>query len=227
MQKAVLPGTNFEYYTHGTSPRLLIHAGTHGDEYESIDLVTECIKKFESQLPPFIYVPHVSPSAVKQKTRLNGDGQDSNRIYHMNNSLDQEVIWNQQIMMMGEFDLAVSFHEDPVYEEYYIYDESNRDEESALILKHNQFLAQNNIKLLTGLDDMYDPYLGSHFINGYKKFIFDNSKDEGEVLNWGMKKGIIKHALIPEIPGLCNITEKLFIINSFFEMVLVKYFTSR
>lgn len=225
MQKRVLPSTNFKYFTNGVSPRLLIHAGTHGDEYESINIVTSSIKKFESLLPSFIYVPHVSPSAVKQKTRHNGNGKDSNRIYVKEDSLEDEVIWNQQIMMIGEFDLAVSFHEDPIYKEYYIYDEGKDDEKSHLIFEHNNFLSQNGIKLLTGIDDIYDPHLGTYFTNGYKKFTFKEGQYGGDVLNWGMNKGRIKHALIPEIPGLSNQIEKSFIINSFFEQVIVKYFS--
>lgn len=224
MRKHTLIGTNFEYFVHGANPCLLLHAGTHGDEHEVIDIVTNAIKKFESRLPDFIYVPHVSPSAVLHKTRHNGHGLDSNRIY-LDGSDIHEVIWNQEVMMMSSFDLAVSFHEDPEYSTYYIYDEGGIVDKSELIHHHNAYLLKNSISLLTGPDDIHDKSINqAHFVDGYKKFEFKEGIYMGDVLNWGMNKGIIKHALIPETPGCLSISEKTLIIDSFFEMVILKYF---
>lgn len=224
MQKHNLTGTNFEYFVHGNKPCLLLHAGTHGDEHEVIDLVTSAIKKYESRLPDFIYVPHVSPSAVAQKTRYNGHGLDSNRIY-LDGSDVHEVLWNQEVMMMSTFDLAVSFHEDPEYSTYYIYDEGWEVDRSDLIHHHNAYLLKNDITLLTGPDDIHDTSINqAHFIDGYKKFEFKEGIYQGDVLNWGMNKGIIKNALIPETPGCLSIPLKKLIIESFFEMVILKYF---
>lgn len=225
MHCRILPHSSLEYFIKGHHPRLLLHAGTHGDEHEVIDIVTANITKYEDLLPDFIYVPHVSPSAVSQKTRHNHKGLDTNRIFH-DATEEDEIHWNQAIMIMGHYDLAVSFHEDPQYKTYYIYDEGEDEGRADLILAHNEHLASTGIELLNGLDDATDPALGSYFANGYKKFHFNQGKYSGDVLNWGMNKGLIKHSLIPETPGLCTLAEKKLIIDSFFEMVILKYFDS-
>ena len=100
------------YYQTGENPRLLIHTGTHGDEYEVIDLVMEAVKKYEDYLPSFVFVPVVSPSAVAKRTRNNGRGIDMNREFY-SDSDDKEVVANIEILENKEFDLFVSFHEDP------------------------------------------------------------------------------------------------------------------
>lgn len=226
MQKNILPNSNFEFFTKGDRPILLLHAGTHGDEHEVIDIVTKTILKYESQLPSFIYVPHVSPSAVSQKTRHNSAGFDSNRIF-LDDTDEAEIKWNQEVMRMSIFDLAVSFHEDPEYKTYYIYDDGVDHSKSDLILAHNDYLTKNGIDLLNGPDDIHDASVTPEiFTNGYKKFDFVAGDDTGEILSWGMNKGIIKHALIPETPGNIDMAAKELIIDGFFSMVLVKYFES-
>ena len=48
---------SFEYFIKGKNPKLLIHSGTHGDEFEVIDIVKKCVLKYEDKLPDFVFVP--------------------------------------------------------------------------------------------------------------------------------------------------------------------------
>lgn len=216
----------FEYFTKGSKPRLLLHAGTHGDEYESIDYVTEAIIKYEDLLPSFIYVPHVSPSAVDSKTRKNINDKDLNRVF-FDESSEQEVIWNKQVMTGNKFDLAVTFHEDPEFREYYIYDEGKDLVPTKLVLDHNKYLHNNFVELLTGYDDPKDPDLAIHFTDGYKRFELENDHESGMVTTWALHKGIIEHILVPEVPGQFNLKMKKFVVDSFFRKVILKYFKNK
>ncbi len=129
----------FNIYKSGNNPRLLIHSGTHGDEYEIIDLVNKALKKYETSLPAFIIVPHVSPSAVEKRSRTNYQGSDINRVF-FSNSDDKEVRINILVLEGNKFDLFVSFHEDPESSQYYIYDSGYSPEQNKLIINHNQIL---------------------------------------------------------------------------------------
>lgn len=59
------------YYQKGTNPKILIHCGTHGDEYRSITPLTNYVLENHENLNDFIFVPEFSPTAVQQKTRTN------------------------------------------------------------------------------------------------------------------------------------------------------------
>ncbi len=215
---------NFHYYTKGEKPRLLVHSGTHGDEWEVIDLVKNAMEKYEAKMPNFIFVPQVSPSAVALRTRINGRGMDVNRIFSFNSS-DSEVRENAAILNGCHFDLLVSFHEDPLSDEYYVYDSSYKTGETKEILRHNQKLKKAGIKLLNGLDDPDDPELGYEFKEGYRKFVNEpEMENNGMISVWSMCEGIAEQAITPEIPGLLPIRQKQFIVDSFFDQVLVKYF---
>ena len=222
MQKKLLD-EKFEYYTKGDNPKLLIHSGTHGDEYESIEFVKESIEKYQDKLPNYIFVPEVSPSAVKNRTRHNHRDEDTNRTF-FDDSDNHEIAWNQQIIGQEKFLLAVSFHEDPEYTNYYIYDEGHNSEKTDLVVKHNSWLASEGIELLNGYDDPKDPALGVWFNNGYRRFTFEKSHDSGMVMNWAMHRHLVQHAMIPEIPGLSELHIKKKIIDSFFQQVIIPYF---
>lgn len=218
-------GKDFSYIESRKNPRLLLHAGTHGDEYEVIDIVSDFIKSHEKELPPFIYVPQVSPSAVAAKTRVNKNGKDLNRIFY-ENSQDDEVQNNIAVMKKGPFNLLVSFHEDPEFREYYIYDVGVDTKPTQSVIDHNAFLKKQGVVLLNGLDDPKDPELGFEFVEGYHKFEHTDA-DNGMILVWAFNHGFIKHCLLPEIPGKMNLDEKRKIVNSFFEQVIIKYFNKR
>lgn len=213
------PG-GFCYYTSGVNPKILIHAGTHGDEYEVIGLVYKALLKHEDSLPPFVFVPEVSPSAVKQQTRRNDFGRDLNRDF-FDTTEDEEVRQNIEIIKDGRFDLFVSFHEDPLSKEYYIYDVGYSKNENGLVKKHNKYLLDRGIGLLNGVDDPEDPFLGYEFVDGYRKFIHpEDYKDDGSVSAWVLNRNICREYLCPEIPGKEDIKTKGLIVSSFFEKVV-------
>ncbi len=209
----------------GNKPRLLIHTGTHGDEYGVIKMVEECLKKYESKLPDYIFVPEVSPSAVEMKTRKNKYGHDMNREF-LSNSDDPEVQENIKIIKNERFDLFVSFHEDWEFPEYYIYDWGYTNKPSELVTKHNEYLKENGIRLLNGVDDPTDPHLGYKFSEGYNKSIHvKKEQDDGIISDWVLNRNIATDYLLPEIPQRLSDKKKKFIVDSFFTEVILKYFT--
>lgn len=209
--------------TSKVSPKLLIHSGTHGDEWGVINLVKEALEKYKKHLPLFEYVSNVSPSAVSAKTRLNGNGNDINRIF-FSDSKDPEVIENIHFHEGKKFDLLVTFHEDLTNKAYYVYDNGKGNGENKIITNHNKKLKEAGIKLLNGIDDGDDPILGHTFIEGYKKFVHkDGEKEDGMIDTWLLNKGVIRGSITPEIPGKLSTQKKRFIVNSFFEEVLLKW----
>lgn len=216
-----------EYYIKGKNPKLLIHTGTHGDEFEVIDLVKNAISKYEHLLPDFMFVPYVSPSAVKNKIRFNSSGLDTNRIFFSDTD-EVEVMENIRILESHNFDLLVSFHEDPVGEEYYIYDTGISGDENSVIKNHNLFLRSQGIKLLNGDDDTHDLSLGYTFKDGYRKLTESTGlNNNGMIAVWALSENKAKVCLEPEIPGMLSLSLKEFIVDSFFLNVLCnfKYFT--
>lgn len=209
-----------EYFVKGENPKLLIHSGTHGDEYEIIDIVKDCVEKYKNNLPDFIFVPIVSPSAVMNKTRINGNRHDLNRIF-FSDSTDIEVLENIKILNGHKFDLFVSFHEDPEFHDYYVYDEGLGLEESKRVLEHNKKIKGLGINLLNGVDDPNDSHLGTHFVEGYKKFVVAKDiKKTGMISSWAISEGITVETLVPEIPGKLKLIQKSLIIDTFFRDVL-------
>jgi hypothetical protein len=197
-----------EYFIKGTNPKLLIHSGTHGDEFEVVDFVRKAVEKYENILPDFIFVPIVSPSAIKNKTRLNKNGHDLNRIF-FSDSTEIEVTENIKILDGFDFDLVVSFHEDPEFDEYYIYDEGQSDLISSKVLKHIEKLNSLNVKLLNGVDDPSDPHLGHEFKNGYAKFDHPEGREaDGTATLWIYSEKRAKGILVPEIPGRVSLQKR-------------------
>ena len=212
----------FEYYIKGENPTLLIHSGTHGDEFEVINIVRKCVEKYEDRLPDFVFVPKVSPSAVKARLRVNSNGFDLNRIF-FSDSKEIEVIENIKALDGYKFDTMVSFHEDPVLEEYYIYDSGFDLNESEKLKSHNQKLKKLGFKLLNGLDDPDDPSLGYEFKEGYRKFIEGkDDKSNGMITVWAMVEKGVSECMVPEIPGMLSPKEKEIIVDTFFCDLLIK-----
>lgn len=211
----------FFYYISGNDPKLLVHTGTHGDEWEVAGLVENYLKTNEKILPDFVFVPEVSPSAVKNKTRQNNLKNDLNRCF-FSDSNDPEVQANIEILKNRNFDLMLSFHEDPDFPEYYIYDVGLENTTDELILEHNRLLSSKGIELLNGVDDPNDINLGYEFREGYRKFVHKIEEDDGMISSWVFNRKIIKEYLLPEIPGKANLETKKYIVESFFEEVVLK-----
>jgi len=163
-QKQIGP---IKFWQKGINPRLLIHTGTHGDEWRVIKPTMEYILANTNNLPNFIYVPEVSPSAVANKTRENGNNLDLNRNF-LDSSGDEEIKANLEILNNHNFKKIISIHEDPELKErseFYLYDSGliKKEEWQKFILK----LKEIDIDVLNGFDDPEDPVLGTVFKDGY------------------------------------------------------------
>ena len=218
--KETVDGEGVEYFVHGESPRILIHSGTHGDEYESIGIVSGLIKKYLAILPDFVFVPKVSPSAVELKTRKNKRGIDLNRSF-IDGSNDPEVLANIKIASLYDYQTCISFHEDPGVNYFYIYDSGLINSKKLSTLRSE--ISKLKVPLLTGYDDPDDAVLRNKFYKGYKRFpSVQNSDHDGTFWGWALNKGIIKNMLDPEIPGLAKKEVKTKMINLLFELILLR-----
>ncbi len=205
------------------NPRILLVSGIHGDEWEVIDFVKEAIDKYRDTLPSFLYIPELSPSAVLKKTRLNGEGKDINRCFFADTDVF-EVKEAQKILKPHHFDLAVSFHEDPPQDKFYLYDSGviHEGPEVANFLAHLQKIG---IPLLSGIDDSDDPMLGYEVVEGYSAVppgLVSIEKERGIFEFWLINTVIAKHALTLEIPGKTSLETKRAIIDVFFCLVLTQ-----
>ena len=60
---------SLEYYLPGASPRFLLFSVLPGNEFESGPLLEHNLIEHPENLPDFLYIPPVIPSAVAAKTR--------------------------------------------------------------------------------------------------------------------------------------------------------------
>ncbi|OGD69735.1 hypothetical protein A3A84_01020 [Candidatus Collierbacteria bacterium RIFCSPLOWO2_01_FULL_50_23] len=224
MQQVVktLGRTQILYYTKGDSPTLLIHSGTHGDEYGVIDSVRLAVEKYEAQLPDFIYVPIVSPSAVAKRSRLNWGGLDLNRSFFGDNA-DSEVQANQEIVKGKSLDLLVTFHEDSgPGTKFYLYDMGLGLEDKDSWKKFRDEVGAMGVGLLSGTDDPDDPYLNYTFTEGYHYWSVPVKGYEGGSFDaWATRNKVVKKALIPEIPGHLSQDKKNKVVDLFFQKILL------
>lgn len=215
--------TQIPYFVSGDSPTLLIHSGTHGDESGVIESVRMAVEKYEKQLPDFLYVPVVSPSAVAARKRANMDGLDLNRSF-FDESRVSEVEANLSIGRGRKFDLMATFHEDPYWETtFYLYDINCSVGQSEAWKKFRDEIEELGLNLLNGPDDPKDPTLNYTFEEGYHYF---SAAAEGYLGGsfdaWAIRNGVIKGALVPEIPGKLAQEKKNKLVDLFFRRFLVK-----
>ncbi len=210
---------NTEFCLRGSNPKLLILSGMHGDEYEVIDCVKRYVNDHDSELPDFLCIPVVSPTAVKQRTRVNAWGRDVNR-HFVDNSPDEEVRSVQGILSPYRFDLCVNFHEDPDHEdEFYVYDSGRLSDGERFELE--TIVTSSGATLFSGIDDTSDPALGNEVINGYVSIPPKLERsDDALSWDWLARHGIAKRLFDPEIPGKAPIALKQKLVNKLFPFFL-------
>ncbi|OGK14164.1 hypothetical protein A3C98_00335 [Candidatus Roizmanbacteria bacterium RIFCSPHIGHO2_02_FULL_37_15] len=203
------------YYQKGASPVLLLLSGTHGDEFGVINPLKQVINKYLSKLPDFIFIPEVSPSAVKKRTRRNGFKNDVNRNF-FEKTKDIEAKANMEIVARYKFKLGLTFHEDPQLDSFYLYDSEIMS--SKLLHTFKAHIKEQNIGLYSGIDDANDVSLGNVLDDGYitvpahaKKII------HGDFWDWSLLNGYVKRLLCPEIPGKLGLKNKTFLVDLIFK----------
>lgn len=208
-----------EYYQSGEHPKLLLISGMHGNEYDVIGCVKQYVEENEKSLPDFLYIPHLSPSAVEQKSRLNGFGHDVNRSF-LTPPPDSEIASCMEILSPHEFDACLDFHEDPDRQnEFYLYDTGILQPSS--LATFNSYIRSTGAELYNGLDDPEDATLGHQVTDGYVHIPIDASlPDTGFSSGWFLRHKLVKRSFTFEIPGKSPIGLKNALVSTIFAYFL-------
>lgn len=210
------------YHLSGDNPQLLLISGTHGDEYEVISSTKKYVEMYKNRLPPFLFIPECSPSAVKLKTRTNDRGIDLNRSFDKNSS-DPEVMAIKEIVSHFQFSLCVSFHEDPQTDQFYLYDSEKMESDKLNTLKVT--IKQTGIGLYNVIDDPSDPVLGFKINDGYITLPLDQNEPSTLTFwGWGLRRGIFSHIYNPEIPGKISLNQKDDIVRILFDLLILPFY---
>lgn len=214
-----------DYFIKGAAPKLLIHSGTHGDEYQVIESVKKAVGKYHDFLPDFVFVPEVSPSAVARRKRNNEVGVDMNRSF-FDDSPIEEVVANMEIVKeFAPFDLCATFHEEPEFGDFYMYQSGEHDcTNDSKWLAFKREIGNLGVGFLNGTDDPGDPVLKYEFVEGYRHVPRPEGgyKESGEFDYWSINRNFVRYALIPEIPEKLNQEIKDKIVDLFFRQFLLK-----
>lgn len=208
------------YLVRGTGPRLLIRSGIHGDEYGVVAVLRELVGKFEDRLPDFVFIPEVSPTAVRRRKRTNIDGVDLNRDFKTSSG-DPEVVANMAIVSQFKFDLGFEFHEDPGAGGFYIYDTGVLPKNVLANLRGKVLAA--GFDLYDGVDDIDDPVLARKIDNGYRSMpVAEIDSESGMFEVWAIKNRLVRRGLTVEIPGRLPLARKRVLVGVVFEELVFK-----
>ena len=204
-----------QFVQKGEHPTLLLLSGMHGDEHESISIIQAYVNSHENELPDFIYIPEVSPSAVAQKTRTNANGHDINRSFFQS-GFDNEATSCMNILSNHSFSLCLDFHEDPDHrKEFYLYDTGILPDD--ILEKLRSRIVDIGFSLLDGVDDPTDPTLGYMVDKGYVTMNGDiDQTDTGFASGWMIRHGVSDRVITLEIPGKSKLSDKNRLIESIF-----------
>lgn len=214
-----------EYFLHGEAPRVLLLSGMHGDEYESGALLERYLIEHADNLPDFLYIPQVSPSAVAAKTRKNAYGNDINRQF-MPATQDPEARSVMDIVSPYQFTLCVDIHEDPDRTlGFYLYDTDQMSD--GQLERYRTCLTTTGARLYTGVDDIDDEHLMLQVEKGYVSLGFERSGvTSGFSSRWLFEAGICKRTFTVEIPGKAAKVLKDAVIHTITEYLLTAHLTS-
>jgi hypothetical protein len=223
-----IPETGHKYFLSDDNPTLLMASGTHGDENEIVPLVEEVVWKYLEQLPPFMFIPEISPSACELNTRKNKDGLDLNRSFTVPPPAD-EVKAMMDIWSNYKFGVFLTFHTDPKFTDFYLYDHYKDTghkkrrldtTESFALLKKD--ILSIGINMYNGIDDSEDPTLGYEVKDGYICWPMSKRTNNHSMDYWLiMDTGIVKQVINPEIPGKATLEEKSIIIESIIRRLIL------
>lgn len=208
------------YYVYGDKPCLLIDSGTHGDEYEVINSVEKAVKKYIAEMPSFIYIPEVSPSAVRLKTRENENGKDLNRDFFEESNEDESKAV-MQIIRQYRFNLSVSFHEHDSMDGFYFYDSLKMPKKMLQAIRDG--ISGLGVGLYSGIDDDNDLALGYRLSEGYVSCSEDQNKEKNGCLwTWLYRNKFVKRLVLSEIPGKVSQEVKDKIVEVIFKRLILE-----
>ncbi|MDO8591843.1 MAG: succinylglutamate desuccinylase/aspartoacylase family protein, partial [bacterium] len=200
--------------------KLLLVAGLHGDEHEVIAGVEQALDRYKSQLPSFVFIPAMSPSAVVLKTRQNGEGLDLNRQF-FGNTQSSEAKAIMERLNGQSFALCVSFHEDLAGDKFYFYDSQDM-EGAARLANLRQSIRAAGVELLTGIDDTEDICLGFEFKDGYKVCLpAPDHRLLGTFEAWALTSGLAHRVHGIEVPGKISLEKKQAVVEAVFKHLLI------
>lgn len=219
--KVKLGAMENRYFLKGAKPiSLQVDTGMHGDEIGVIPSVKDVLKSHLSQLETLLYIPEVSPSAVKMGTRKNAQGNDINRKF-IEGTSDQEANLTMDIIRCLKPAVCVSFHEDP--KRLYIYDAGRFSlEGSASLATLREEVQTLGVPLLTGIDDERDSALGIDFSHGYRHFpLKTQTGEKGFLGSWALSSNLAERALTIEIPANLEPGLKDKVVDSVFRNLMI------
>lgn len=205
----------------GDQPKWLIHTGTHGDEAGVIGSVEKYLESHWDEMPDFVWVREVSPSAVELGTRKNKYGHDLNRMFKGQPEAitDPEARANLALLDGWQFEVFISVHEDPThYNAFYCYD-SHDARADARFEEFFEKIFAHGVHAYTGVDDPADPALGNHIQDGYCSS--GREAEDGTTFDYLYRIArVCGRRLNPEIPGAAKQETKDFIVSAFFDYLL-------
>lgn len=190
------------YFSSDKNPRVCIGSGLHGNEYKIIPLLIKTAIKLKDKLPPFLFIPILSPSSVELKTRVNIDGVDINRDFN-NGERSHNETKNIKTVLQNypPFETLMTVHLDSYKNVAYLYDGTATPLDKK-VKSWQKNLAKLGVKFLEGPDDLEDPALGVNFAKGY--YSFDPKSDTfiETFETWSSLHSEAKRNLTLEVPAL-------------------------
>lgn len=223
-----IPETGHKYFLSDENPTLLMASGTHGDESEIVPLVEEIVWKYHDKLPPFMFIPEISPSACELNTRENKDGLDLNRSFTVPPPAD-EVKAMMDLWSNYKFGIFLNFHTDPDASDFYLYDGTkHRNRKKRRIDNTRAFellkkdIQSVGINLFNGIDDEEDPTLGYEVKDGYAYWPVATKETDYTADDWLIiEADLAKQIINPEIPGRATLEQKGIIIESIIRRLIL------
>lgn len=207
------------YFVFQPPPSVIVLSGVHGNEYESGTLLERELIHHPSEFGHFLYVPRVSPSAIRLKRRTNANGLDVNRQF-TDHSTDSEVTALMALLCDVHASIAIDVHEDPDNtDNMYVYDTAVMN--PGDLKRYRDTVTATGMKLFTGIDDVDDECLMRRITDGYVSYtVGDSNRDPGFAVHWMVRHGIIKRGFTVEIPGKATAAVKSKIIDSVIPMLI-------
>lgn len=221
--KAVLE-EGIELETKGDLPEVLIVSGTHGDEPRVVSSVEAAMKKHAEELPSYLFIPKLSPSAMSLGTRKNKYGNDLNRSLRPDAG-DKEALVVMELLRRYHFKTCFNFHEDPESSDFYVYDAfGERLENSPRWEGLKNEIMGMGVDLLNGIDDPSDPALGIEFRDGLH--YFPNmppglENNDGMMGTWLGTENLVDKFLNLEVPGKIPQEKKDSLVDAIFRHLIL------